>query len=213
MGLTKKKITQVRKPNGFFGKLIAKGMNKGSHAKLAAWGITYISIELDDVILDIGCGGGGNVKTLAKLVPKGKVYGIDYSEVSVKVSKKVNKNYIEKGKVSIKHGSVSSLLFEEETFNIVTGFEAYYFWHDLINDLKEIYRVLKPNGEIFLINEAYRCKDERLLKRNECWAKLGDFKLHTPEEFRSLIQDAGYSEVEIFEEENNGWIIAKGKKE
>ena len=34
-------------------------------------------------VLDCGCGGGANIKTLLKLCPKGKVQGIDYSAVSV----------------------------------------------------------------------------------------------------------------------------------
>ena len=35
------------------------------------------------MVLDCGCGGGANIKTLLKLCPKGKVQGIDYSSVSV----------------------------------------------------------------------------------------------------------------------------------
>ena len=37
--------------------------------------------------LDIGCGGGANVKKLLVKTPYGKVIGIDYSEVSVKCTK------------------------------------------------------------------------------------------------------------------------------
>ena len=34
-----------------------KSMNKG-HEKLASWGRSYINIENDYIVLDLGCGGG-----------------------------------------------------------------------------------------------------------------------------------------------------------
>ena len=114
-------VDQVRKPKGRFGRLMARGMNVG-HAKMAAWGLTHVSINSTDVILDVGCGGGGNVHRFAKMIKEGKVYGIDYSEVSIEVSRKVNRKFIEAGRVKIHHASVSSLPFENNTFNLVTGF-------------------------------------------------------------------------------------------
>ena len=48
MGLKQKLINQCRKTKGRFGKLIAKGMNKG-HSKMASWGISHISINQKDI--------------------------------------------------------------------------------------------------------------------------------------------------------------------
>ncbi|MFX1255089.1 MAG: class I SAM-dependent methyltransferase [Promethearchaeota archaeon] len=211
MGLAKKMVDQVRKPKGRFGRLMARGMNRG-HAKMANWGLTHISINSTDIILDVGCGGGGNVHKFANIILEGKVYGIDYSEVSVEVSKKVNKKLIEGGRVKIHHASVSSLPFENNTFDLVTGFEAYYFWPDLITDLKEIYRVLKTEGTLLLVNEAYKCANEKFRRRNEKWAKLGNFEIHSSKEFEEFLEKAGYSEIEVFEEKDKGWLAIKGKK-
>ena len=140
MGFKKKLVIQCRKPRGIFGKWVAKGMNKG-HSELASWGVNYISINPEDIILDIGCGGGMNIYNFAHKISSGKVFGIDYSDVSVQMSKKLNKNFIESGIVEIQKASVSSLPFSENSFDLVTGFETYYFWPDLINDLKGILKV------------------------------------------------------------------------
>ncbi|MHA1491479.1 MAG: class I SAM-dependent methyltransferase [Promethearchaeota archaeon] len=212
MTLMEKMVNQARKPDGKFGKIFTKGMNKGAHAKMAEWALKYIPIKLDANILDIGCGGGGNIDRMTKIAVDGKVYGIDYSEVSINTSKKVNKKNIEKGIVEIKHSSVSNLPFLENTFDLITGFEAYYFWPDLVNDLKGIYKVLKPGGTLALTNEAYKCKNEKLRKRSEKWSKIGHFDIHSPDEFREFLTKAGYSEIEIIEEEKKGWILIKGKK-
>ena len=51
------------------------------------------------MVLDCGCGGGANIKTLLKLCPNGKVQGIDYSAVSVEKARKVNAGAIAAGTV------------------------------------------------------------------------------------------------------------------
>ena len=213
MTLMEKMVNQARKPDGKFGKIFVRGMNKGNHDKMAKWALGYISIKSDAIILDIGCGGGGNIDRMTKIAVNGKVYGIDYSEVSISTSKKVNKKNIEKGNVEIKHSSVSNLPFLENTFDLITGFEAYYFWPDLVNDLKGIYKVLKPGGTLALTNEGYKGKNEKLRKKSEKWSKIGHFDIHDPDEFREFLTKAGYSEIKIIEEEIKGWILIKGKKE
>ncbi|MFW9942702.1 MAG: class I SAM-dependent methyltransferase [Candidatus Thorarchaeota archaeon] len=211
MGLKQTLLNQVRKPNGKLGRFIAKGMNKG-HAKLAKWGLSNFSIEPDYTILDIGCGGGGNIKNFAEIITNGKVYGIDYSETAISISTKINRKYIDKGIVELYHGSAASLPFNDNYFDLITGFEAYYFWSDLIRVLKEIYRVLKPNGYLILVNEGYICNKENKRKRAEKWAKLGNFSIHAPEEYREFLKKAGFSNIQIFEEHNEGWITALGMK-
>lgn len=193
--LMEKIVKQCRKPTGRSGRLLARGMNYGSHRKLAEWGLSQASIDKDDTILDVGCGGGRTVNTIAKIATEGKVYGIDYSEDSVAVSSKINKELIDAGRVEIIHASAESLPFPDDFFDLVTAVETYYFWPDLINNLREIRRVLKPGGTVILINEAYR--HEKFEKRNAKWARLGDFTCHLPEEFEEFLSEAGYSSIQI----------------
>ena len=211
MGFTKYIINQVRYPRGTFGRRVAKRMNKG-HAALAEWGLSNIKLNADMKILDVGCGGGANINSFAKIVTNGKVFGIDYSPTSVEVSKEVNKEFLDEGRVEIHHGSVSALPFDENTFDLVSGFEAYYFWPDLINDLKEIYRVLKINGTLLLINEGYKCENKKKRKIVENWAKLGKFKIHSPEEYKDFLTRAGFLDIQIFEQKKQGWITSIAKK-
>ena len=184
-----------------------------SHSSLAEWGSSHIKLRKDMIILDIGCGGGANINHFAQIATSGRVFGIDYSPTSVKVSKEVNKKYIDEGIVEIRESSVSSLPFEDNTFDVVSGFEAYYFWPDLISDLKEIHRVLKINGALLLVNEGYKCENKEIRKIVENWAKLGNFKLHSPEEYRVFLTKAGFSEIDVYEEKEKGWITAIATKQ
>ena len=209
MGFMEKMVRQCRKPRGLFGRFVGRGMNKG-HGRLRRWGLSHISLNYDACILDVGCGGGKAIKELSQISSKGKVYGIDYSEEMVQLARKVNKKSIEKGHVEIIHGSVSSLPFPDGMFNLVTAFEAYYFWPNLIDDLKEIKRVLKPGSTLLIANEVY--KHEKFNKRNLKWATWGDMMLHTPEEYLEFLTEAGYCGVEIFDIPEKNWITALAKK-
>ena len=131
MGLMEKMVKQCRKPTGTFGRLVAISMNYG-HSKVTRWGLSHVSINKDDTILDIGCGGGKTVNTLTKTVTEGKVYGLDYSEDCVKVASKINKRFVDAGGVEILHSSVISLPFSDDLFVLVTVVETYYFFPDLI---------------------------------------------------------------------------------
>ena len=117
-------IINARKPEGELGDQLLDRMNE-SHEKLAQWGVSHLDIEKDDVILDIGCGGGVNVERFLKMT-ENKVYGLDYSEVAVEKSTKLNQAAIDEGRCEIIQGSVSELPFEDNTFDIITGFETVY---------------------------------------------------------------------------------------
>ena len=114
-----------RKPAGFIGKLIVAGMNSG-HTRMAEWGFSHLDGKILGSGLDIGCGGGANVK---RLLERGceKVTGIDYSDVCAAQSTKCNKAYIEQGTCRILQASVSSMPFENDSFDIATAFETVYF--------------------------------------------------------------------------------------
>ena len=135
----------TRKPVGLGGKIMVAMMNFG-HSAMAEWGLRFLQPAPDAMVLDCGCGGGANIKTLLKLCPNGKVQGIDYSAVSVEKTRKVNARAIAAGRCTVQQASVAELPFEAEQFDVVTAFETVYFWPELAQNFREVYRVLKPGG-------------------------------------------------------------------
>ena len=143
----------TRKPVGFSGKIMVAMMNFG-HSAMAAWGLHFLQPAPDAMVLDCGCGGGANIKTLLKLCPNGKVQGIDYSAVSVEKARKVNARAIAAGRCTVQQASVAELPFEAEQFDVVTAFETVYFWPELAQNFREVYRVLKPGGTFYIFPKA-----------------------------------------------------------
>jgi ubiquinone/menaquinone biosynthesis C-methylase UbiE len=202
-------MMQVRRPSKWVGRPFVWLMNN-SHSKLTDWGLRHAKIHKNLIVLDIGCGGGRTIQKLATLTSEGKVYGVDYAEGSVAISRRQNAESIQAGRVKIKQASVSQLPFADNKFDLATAIETQYYWPDLPNDMQEILRVLKPGGTLLIIAETYK-NGARNKVFGPVMKLLGSSSLSV-EDQRELFSQAGYHEIEIFEEHKKGWICAKGKK-
>lgn len=203
-------LGQCKKPRGRLGRLIARGMNFG-HSGLTRWGLGFIDIASDIDVLDIGCGGGRTVERLTEIATEGKIVGIDYSPDAVVVARKKNRALIDQGRVEIFQQAVSSMGFDDAVFGLVTAIESHYFWPKFRNDLKEVYRVTKPNGQLLIVGAVY--KNKKYQRRNQRIVDAVGMTYLSFEEFREALEGVGYSEFAAFEEKNKGWFAIKGKKQ
>jgi len=206
-----KRVHQCQKPSGWLGRFLVWNMNS-RHSKLTDWGLSHVPIRAGDIILDVGCGGGRTVSKLAAFASEGKVYGIDYSDVSVAMAKKLNARAIDQRRVEIRAGSVSELPFNDAMFDLVTAVETHFWWPDLPLGVREIRRVLKPGGIVIIIAEAYKGATAKMARLVEHYAPRSGIKLLTVNEHRDLLMNAGYEESQIIENSGKGWICAIGKK-
>ncbi|WP_409200823.1 class I SAM-dependent methyltransferase [Methanobrevibacter sp. DSM 116169] len=204
----KELIKNARKPVGDLGHTILDRMNK-SHEEMAVWASSYLKINDNDYILDIGCGGGVNLQRFVKKANKGKVCGIDYSDISVEKSRKLNEDAIVKGLVDVQEASVSNLPYQDNTFDIVTAFETVYFWPDFLNDLKEVNRVLKPGGTLLICNEAY-IEDEDSIEKYQELVDLLDMKIFSKEELYDNLKKANFDDFKCYIK--GDWICTSSLK-
>lgn len=202
MGLLSKIFSNTHKPEGFFGRMMVNGMNGGSHARMAEWGVSFVDIPVDANILDVGCGGGGNIARLLCRCPKGTVTGIDYSPVSVKKSREVNATAIAAGRCKVLEGNATALPFEERSFDLVTAFETVYFWPEIDKCFRGVHRTLKVGGRFVIVNE-----DDGLTGNNEKWEKLIEgMHTYTPDELRAHLTAAGFKDITVHSEEQRHWL-------
>ena len=203
-------LDQCRKPAGWVGRFQLWTMNS-RHSKVTDWGLAHVSIGRAFNILDVGCGGGRTISKLAAIATEGKVYGIDHSEESVAASKRTNARLVSGGRAEIRQGSVSQLPFPDGMFDLVTGVETHFFWPNLPGDVREIFRVLKPGGTLIIIAEIYKGAPTKTGRLAEKYLPLSGMTLLTPGEHRDLFTGAGYSDVQVFEKSEKGWICCTGK--
>ena len=195
------------KPKGIGGKIMVHMMNTG-HSSMAEWGFTHMEIQSDDVCLDIGCGGGANVRKLLEKSPYGKVTGIDYSEISVEKTRKINKAGIESKRCEILQGDVMKLPFRDEIFDVITAFETIYFWPDICEEaFKQVYKILKIGGTFMICNES---NGEN--PRDEKWTnRIQGMKIYNSEQIKNFLEDAGFTDVKV-DKTKKGWICVVVKK-
>lgn len=202
-------LYQVRRPTRWLGSPFVWVMNM-THSRLTDWGLQHVSIERHFAILDVGCGGGRTIQKLAAVATEGRVYGVDYTKGSVAASRAKNAQLITAGRVEIQQASVSELPFPDSQFDLVTAVETQYYWPDVVEDMREILRVLKPGGRLLVIAESYKGGKNDKLQR-PVMKLLRSTHLSAAEQ-RELFSAAGYTDVELFEERDKGWICGVGTK-
>ena len=196
----------TRKPDGIGGKIMVSVMNMG-HKALADWGFQFLEIPDDGKVVDCGCGGGANIERMLREHPKTVVKGIDYSEVSVEKSRKVNQKEINTERCEILHASVMELPFKDEQFDLVTAFETVYFWPDLPKNFQEVYCVTKSGGMFFICNE---CNGDT--NKDDKWTeKIPGMTIYKDSQLKNALQQAGFSKVDI-QKNSKGWIAVTAQK-
>ena len=91
-------------------------------------------------ILDVGCGTGANLLMLSQY---GDAEGVDVSEDALAFCR-------ERGLDRVRLGAGEELPYEDGTFDLVTAFDVVEHMDDDLAGLREMRRVLRPGGRVFL---------------------------------------------------------------
>jgi len=111
------------------------------------------NIHLDKTmhVLDIGCGRGDISIYLARFVKR--VVGIDYSSDAIKIAKKLKENSVRtKRKLQFIQCDATSLPFADSSFDVIVAIDIleHLTKDDVVKMMREIKRVLKSNGQLFV---------------------------------------------------------------
>ena len=187
-------------PKGLLGRMMLVSMDK-EHRPLMEWGFSQFELPKDANVIDIGCGGGYNVKRILARCPSGKAVGLDISEESVKKAKKVNKDELGK-RCEILQGNVENMPFPDKRFDIATAVETVFFWPDPKENFKEVFRVLSEKG-LFVVICNYGNSDIDWEKKVPCMTR------YTAEQIAEFMKNAGFDFIGIKKRETFFCVIGK----
>jgi ubiquinone/menaquinone biosynthesis C-methylase UbiE len=138
---------QFRHPTGRFGRVMGRVMTV-INRRPNKFAIDALKIAPADVVLELGCGPGAAIKTMAALANRGKVHGIDQSLVMLAQAAERNKDAIAAGRVSLHQCSFDHLPLPDASVDKILAVNVIYFWTDMQAVLTELRRVLRPGGVI-----------------------------------------------------------------
>ena len=209
MGLMAGIGAQLRKPEGLGGWVIGR-LLYWHHNALTKWSVGLAEVQPTERALDIGCGGGMAVRQIAEKAHQGFVSGIEVSEVMVRLATQYNARLIAEGRVEITHGEVSTLPYEDESFDKVWAIESFYFWPDHGANLKEILRVMKPGAQLIITMEL--SKDMPSIERYEKLAEEMACPLFSSAEMKDYATEAGLTEIRTGFEPTKEWLFLTARK-
>ena len=175
-------------PKGEDGSKILDNMNE-SHYNLTKWGFEHVNFG--NRILDIGCGGGAAIEQISKLYPQSTIYGCDISHVSIESTIAKNKKLIDEGRLKVEVCGVSKLNFPDESFDSVYSIE--------------VARVLKIGGKFMTALEMVGGK---MNEKSSAIAEHLNMKCPSKDELKTLLENAGFTDIALDYNEENAWLCA-----
>ena len=151
-----------------------KEMTSSFSKRLAAFGI-----EVGHSVIDYGCGPGGYLRTVSRLVgEKGKVYALDVHPLAIKaVQKKVARHNLTNVVPVVVDGYSCSL--NEQIADVIYALDMFHMVKSPNDFLKECRRLLKPDGHL-IIDDGHqrRAETRRKISGSGLWRIVEESKDH-----------------------------------
>lgn len=179
---------QLRRPSGWFGRwVMTRGLNEGN-ADLIDATIDALAIGGDDVVLDVGFGGGRALRIAAERT-RGALYGVDVAPDMVAQGQRTLAALVRSGRLSLLTADVTALPLRDGLVDAICTTNTIYFWEDLDAALAELARVLAPGGRVAF---GYTGSDK--MRRFDEITRHG-FRTFTPDELAPALRAAGFDEI------------------
>lgn len=145
-----------------------------------------------DLALDIATGAGHTAHAIAPYVDK--VIAVDMSHKMLEVSKKLA-NLRRISNIEFIHCDAESLIFKDDTFNIVTSRIAPHHFPNKKKFVLETYRVLKKNGK-FIVADTWVPENKEIdifMNKIEKIRDSTHYRSSTKKEWEDFLLKAGYN--------------------
>jgi SAM-dependent methyltransferase len=149
-------------------------------------------LPVDGRVLDAGCGAGRELQRVAALVPRGEVVGIDLAAGMVTAA----------WRDARAHGLTNVAFLQSDVgelpdsftgaFDLVYNSLAHHHYPDPPAAARSIHRALRPGG-LYCVVDPGPSWFNRMSAPLAKWGDPGWIGFHTPEEFRALLDAAGFA--------------------
>ncbi|XP_066276458.1 uncharacterized methyltransferase YdaC-like [Branchiostoma lanceolatum] len=153
-----------------------------------------LGIQPHDSVLEVGFGPGVGLQyALGQMGGdgRGKVHGLEMSPDMIHSATKRLHKHIASGKLQLTLGNVMELPYPDDSMDRIFHVNCYYFWDDLDQGCKELYRVMSPGGAMVCTLNSKMVK----LTIEKDFNKYAD--KYDPDGYMTSLERTGFTGVRI----------------
>jgi SAM-dependent methyltransferase len=104
--------------------------------------LARVDLQPGQLVLDVGCGVGAFLQLAARL--GARTFGLDASEALLELARERLPD------ADLRVGDMEALPYDDDSFDLVTGFNSFFFANDMVAALREAARVAKPGAPVVI---------------------------------------------------------------
>jgi len=179
--------------------------------------IERLALAAGASVLDVGCGSGASaIPAAATVGTRGRVLGVDLAERLLALAR-VKARQLRLQNVEFRLGDMEILGFPDASFDAVVCVFAIFFVPDMIKQVRELWRLVRPDGQLAITTWGPRMFEPG---SGAWWAAVGKFRpdlvsttspwerITTPSAVQKLFTDSGIEEVQITAEEGTQTLVS-----
>jgi ubiquinone/menaquinone biosynthesis C-methylase UbiE len=150
-----------------------------------------------EVVLDVGCGTGRLLRRAGLRWPTARLIGVDPAEGMIDNAKMLTPE------AAFHVGRGESIPLPDASVDVAFSTVSFHHWHDQAAGLREIARVLRPNGCFCLADGVLPTFAGSLVAHQ---------RIHTRREISRLFEDAGFRVLTRTRAAYGGVLVTVGRK-
>jgi ubiquinone/menaquinone biosynthesis C-methylase UbiE len=166
---------------------------EGHHISITRQTLERMRLRPADKVLDLGCGAGWASRLLAEAVnhadKPGQVVGLDVSDEMIRRARAASTSY---DNLMFVIGSAQQVPWEENYFDKVLSVESFYYYADQERALGELFLVMAPRGELYILINLYRDNHYSLRWVDELKVPV---QVRSEQEYIDLLKAHAYEDV------------------
>jgi ubiquinone/menaquinone biosynthesis C-methylase UbiE len=141
---------------------------------------------------------------LAKIGRIGRLVALDFAEEMLKKARAKGL----RGNIDYLNADITSVPLPDEVFDAVVCYSSFPHFHDKPKALREIKRLLKKGGRLFICHTASRARVNEI--HRGIAAVAGD-TIPDSSEMRNMLMETGFTDIKISEAADSYLVSARSK--
>ncbi|HXY67933.1 MAG TPA: methyltransferase domain-containing protein [Gemmatimonadales bacterium] len=153
--------------------------------------LAELGLGAQDVLLDVGCGGGAFLK--AALASGCRAAAVDHSPDMVRLAREENRDAVAAGRLDVREADAAALPFPDATFTCAAMTGVLGFLPDPVRVFAEIRRVLRPGGRLVGLGADPELKGTPAAPE----PMASRLRFYDGDELEALAREAGFRDVTV----------------